>query len=431
MRIPAKFLQDAVTVLILFMTTGAFESLVVDGSDPQAATNGSPVMWLVWLVLYIFIGLRLVPKYREAVALVRANRFLFLLVALTILSTVWSVDPGLTFRRSIALLATSLVGIDFAVRYSIREQLRLLSVTFSVFVILSIVAQVFFSGFIPYMDFGEEAWHGILSNKNSWAKLIVLATIAMLCHSRRTRWHSLLAGGLLAGAVVLVLAANSKGALIVLATMLLFIKISGALRWNTKRLTIATVVLVIVAAPSAYLILHNLGSVTEMLGRDATLTGRAILWQLSLASIERSPLYGYGYSAFWSASSQEAMRIRGEMNWDAPHAHNGYIDITLAMGAAGLFLYFIGYVVVVRRAVARFREDCGQEAIWPLAFLVFIFLSQLTESGILAANSIFWVLYITAACSVTELTPTFAATPMRESQSDSSRGQLDILEDFA
>jgi exopolysaccharide production protein ExoQ len=431
MRVPRQFLQDAATVFILFMTTGAFATVIVDSPDSQATTNGSPMMWVFWSLLYSIIVMRLIPKYREVAALVRANRFLFAMVAMTVLSTIWSDDPGLTFRRSIALSATTLLGMDFALRYSIREQLRLLSVVLGIFVVLSIVVQVLFPGFVPYLDFGDEAWHGVLSFKNEWARVIVLAAIVALCRPRQTRTDSWLIAGLLFVAVAFVWEANSKGSLIVFMAMLGFFAMYGAVRWSNKRLTIICVAVLAVIIPTSYVIIQNLDSVTAMLGRDATLTGRSKLWELSLESIGRSPIYGYGYVAFWSATSQEAMRIRSELNWDAPHAHNGYIDVALALGLVGLCLYLTAYFVAVRRAIGRIREDSSSIAAWPLAYLVFIFLCQLTESSIVAANSIFWILYITAVCSVTELRDGYAIVPLGEMQPEVSNSEMDVVGDYA
>jgi exopolysaccharide production protein ExoQ len=431
MRIPRQFLQDAATVFILFMATGAFQSLVLDSSDPQATTNGSPMMWVFWSLLYSIIVMRLIPKYREVAALVRANKFLFGLVALTILSAVWSIEPGFSLRHGIALVATSLVGLDFAIRYSIREQLRLLYIALCVFVVLSIGAQVIFPGLIPSLDYGDEAWHGVLSFKNAWARVIVLAVVAMLCHSRRSRSDSLLVGGLLLLAAALVILANSKGSLIVMAAMLVFSRISGALHWNRKLLTIGFVLVVVVAIPLAYLVFQNLDNLTSMLGRDATLTGRSTLWEMTFSSIAKSPVFGYGYLAFWTASSQEAMRIRSELNWDAPHAHNGYIDVALGIGLLGLFSYLAAYATALGRAVKRFRADCEPEAMWPLAYLVFTLMSQLTESSIVAGNSIFWILYVAVACSVTAPQHAYSAVLNRNTEAEASDTDLDAVGDYA
>ncbi len=56
----------------------------------------------------------------------------------------WSQDPGLTLRKGVALIGTTLIGIDFAGRYSVRDQLRLLYLVLGFALLLGIVAQLFF-----------------------------------------------------------------------------------------------------------------------------------------------------------------------------------------------------------------------------------------------------------------------------------------------
>jgi len=128
MTIRRKIIDDTFTLAVLFLATGAFQSFLVDPADPKSATDGSTFLQLVWFVVYVCVVFRLIPHYRQVIALVRANRCLFLLVLLAVFSIVWSQDPSLTLRRGVALLATTLIGIDFAIRYSVRDQLRLLCI---------------------------------------------------------------------------------------------------------------------------------------------------------------------------------------------------------------------------------------------------------------------------------------------------------------
>ena len=68
------------------------------------------------------------PAAREILRTVKANKSLLFLVLFAILSMIWSEDAGLTIRRGFAVLATTLFGLDFAVRYSIREQVRMFGI---------------------------------------------------------------------------------------------------------------------------------------------------------------------------------------------------------------------------------------------------------------------------------------------------------------
>jgi hypothetical protein len=47
-----------------------------------------------------------------------------------------------------------------------------------------------------------------------------------------------------------------------------------------------------------------------------------------------------------------------------------------------------------------FRESSAPENVWPLCFLVFMFISNLTESDFLARNTIFWIVYVAIIISL-------------------------------
>ncbi|HXA76188.1 MAG TPA: O-antigen ligase family protein [Candidatus Acidoferrales bacterium] len=416
MTIRRKIIDDTFTLAVLFLATGAFQSFLVDPADPKSATDGSTFLQLVWFVVYVCVVFRLIPHYRQVIALVRANRCLFLLVLLAVFSIVWSQDPSLTLRRGVALLATTLIGIDFAIRYSVRDQLRLLCIVLGLVVSLGIVAQLFFPSLIPTSDFDVEAWHGVVAFKGNFAKIVVLANAAVLCRARRSLMDYLLVAVLTLVALALIVAAHSAEALVITVAMLVLFGTSGALRWKPKLLTLATIAGLVMAIPASYVALHNLDSLTAMVGRDATFTGRRTIWPLALSSIARSPIHGYGYSAFWEASSSQAERIREEVKWTAPHAHNGYIDLTLELGLAGLLLFGGASIIAVRRAIQVVRTNLGHEAMWPLMYLALTFFYQFTESSIVVGNTIFWILFVTVSFALARMNSTYEMGPALEIQ---------------
>lgn len=407
MRIQRKLLNDALTLAALFFATGALHTFIVDPSDPLSATNGSPFIQLSWLIIYGAVALRLIPRYRQIIMLVRANKCLMLLVLLAIFSALWSQDPSLTLRHGLPLLATTFIGIDFAIRYSIRDQLRLVCIVLGLVVLLGIVAQLFFPKLVPNGDFNRGDWHGVFGFKNDWARIVVLATVAALSRSRRSLRDLLAIASLVLIAFGLIALARSAGALVIFVVMLLLFKICDvALRWRPKVLAVAGLTGVLMVLPMSYLLAQNLDRATAVLGRDASLSGRVNIWELALSSIANSPVLGYGYSAFWEASSQRAARIREEMHWAVPHAHNGYVDMTLELGLTGLSLLIASYVIAARRAFDCWKRGAERETIWPLAYLSFFLLYQFTEGSLVTGNLIFWILYVAASFSVTRVTVT-------------------------
>jgi len=407
MRIRRQILNDALTLAALFFATGALHTFIVDPSNSLSATNGSALIQILWLIIYGAEAVRLIPRYRQIIMLVRANKCLMLLVLLAVFSALWSEDPSLTLRHGLPLLATTFIGIDFAIRYSVRDQLRMVYIVLGLVVLLGIVAQLFFPQLVPNGDFNRGDWHGVLGFKNDWARIVVLATVAALCRSRRSLRDLLVIASLVLVAFGLIALAHSVGALVIFVVMLLLFKIFGAaLRWRPKILVVAGLAGALIVLPMSYLLAQNLDRATAVLGRDASLSGRVNIWELALSSIANSPVLGYGYSAFWEASSQRATRIREEMHWAVPHAHNGYVDMTLELGLTGLSLLIASYVIAARRAFDCWKRGAERETIWPLAYLSFFFLYQFTEGSLVTGNLIFWILYVAVSFSVTRVTAT-------------------------
>jgi len=81
-------------------------------------------------------------------------------------SMLWSIDPGITIRRSIALLMTTLFGLVLAARYDWNGIVQRLAMVFGALALFSLL-----HGFIdPYRAIHNEihigAWRGPWSEKN-------------------------------------------------------------------------------------------------------------------------------------------------------------------------------------------------------------------------------------------------------------------------
>ena len=85
------------------------------------------------------------------------------------------------------------------------------------------------------------------------------------------------------------------------------------------------------------------------------------------------------------------------MNWTAPNAHNGFLDLWISLGLAGLFVFLIGFAFVFWKAFKTARSSGGIERLWPLAYLILLFLYNLDETNLVAHNSLIWILYVAVA----------------------------------
>jgi O-antigen ligase len=115
---------------------------------------------------------------------------------------------------------------------------------------------------------------------------------------------------------------------------------------------------------------------------------------MSIKSIENRPILGYGYMAFWGQHQQLAYRIRENSNWlTAPHSHDGYIEICLALGLVGFTCLIIIYLRIGSQAYRYLKGNRITLSRAPAIYLFFFIIYQFTESSLIGGNSIFWFMF--------------------------------------
>jgi O-antigen ligase len=86
------------------------------------------------------------------------------------------------------------------------------------------------------------------------------------------------------------------------------------------------------------------------IGADTTFTGRTSIWQFALEKLSAKPWSGYGFESFWEAPVvRQAENPSYYLDWDVRgivHAHNGYLDIAIAMGYPAMICALIVLIVL-------------------------------------------------------------------------------------
>ena len=377
---------------VLLLSTGAFMCLTVARGQGQDAASGDTNMQLLWLLIYLVAVALLVWKCRAALKESCREYLLVALAFFALSSTLWSDDPGVSLRRGIALMLTCLFGVYLGSRFTLREQLRLFSYVCGVCVVFSFIFGILGLG-NPVEDI-PDAWYGVFVHKNVLGRMMVLSILIFVISARaesEKKARYWFAAGL---AFVLLLLARSTTSLAVLAAMLGFVISCPALRRSATGLIKAAIAGFAFGAAGFYWASQNLQDILDFFGKDLTLTGRLQLWILSAIMALQRPWLGHGYNAFWLGPASASERILAVVQWDAPHAHNGLLELWLELGLAGVVLFLAGFILYMGRAISYFRQNSAPESIWPLYFLVFMFVSNLTESDFLARNTIFWIVYV-------------------------------------
>ena len=377
----------------LFMLAEAFlprllapPSTGIPGDVPE-----STLLRFLWLPFYALIGLGLILVARESWRAVMRSPWLVLLAVLAIVSATWSIDPELSFRRGIAVLATTLMGVYVAARFDWMTALRLLAVVWLALMLTSFIAGIVAPGFAVMSEIHPDAWMGGWGEKNALGghaarASFLFAFLAWRDSNHRRAWMI----GLIVALALVVLSRSATS----LLGALLGLGVIGAAWWMLKgrRHALALVwagvaglgllVLIYATAP---------GILLGLIGKDETLTGRTDIWIELAAAIEQKPALGYGYLAFWGLDSEPRYWLEKAVAWNAPSGHNGWLDLAVSLGFIGVALFAIEVAATTWRAARlALRSPAG---VFALGFLAQFMLFTMSESIILAQNSILWATF--------------------------------------
>jgi O-antigen ligase len=339
-------------------------------------------------------------KNRENI--LRACKPVFLawiLVSIALISTGWSQVPEETFKHSVLLFVTTVFGMYFGTRFEPGEQLRVLAVVLGISIVLSFMLALVLPAYGVQQWEYVGAWRGIYPHKNALAHTMALAAVVYLM---QLRLRGMRIGAMLGliGAAVLILMSQSVTGLLVFGLIVIFLKGSFLLRWEKSRLLMATIVAIPAALFVVRRLLENWTTYMQMLGRTSTLSGRVYLWVLAGIMGIRHPWLGYGYNGFWLGPRGPSAHIWRALNWPAMNGHNGFLDLWLSLGLLGLSIFLVLFGIVFWRALKLARSFESPLALWPLAYLLFLFVYNLDESNLFQHNNLFWVLFIAVCASL-------------------------------
>lgn len=367
-------------------TNGVATGLMkVGGIVSQIVIDGS----ILFLVLR---HLRLL--YRHA----HAMQYAGLLAILALLSTFWSLDPLLTVRRSLPFALAALFGLYLATKFPVRRQLSVFWMAMIVLALGSIVLATCFPAIGLERSAGHQGdWQGVFTQKNACGRVMVLATAVVLAHERLSlaKITSMLIF------IFVLIMSGSRGAWIIEAAVIaLFCLLRSVSRSNSRSrvlILLAAVIGCIVLAFATWLYLPLL---TKLIGRDTTFSGRTEIWAQVWAYILKRPIAGYGYAAFWQGMKGESFNVAAAVHFIVFHAHNGFLEIWLELGGAGLVLFTFSYFRAWRKLWPALCQGQINRIAWMLFILVLIALYDLDENTLLTANGLFWVVYVSALVNI-------------------------------
>lgn len=403
-----KLAEKIFVVFTLFLSTSALIPVLIEGGNGGGITN-DPYSPKFFMGVYIITFLLIVVHQKNFVRAAQKDIWIWLFLGITLASILWSFAPDVTPRRSVLLLGTSVFGIYMAMRFTLREQLQLLAWALGIVIILSFLFAIGLPkyGLMTVQEGGIHAgaWRGIMSHKNILGRLMVFSSMVFLfvamsnpISNPRYRWIPW-AGYLLS--ISLIVLSTSKSSLVVLLSLTAILPLYRSWRRNYNQLIPLMIALILTVGSISTLLLDNLPVVADALGKDLTLTGRTDIWSVMFDLIWERPWLGYGFNAVWRDwNSPITAYLWRTLAWECPYGHNGFMDLFIELGIAGLSLFIFSFITTYLRGVMWLRITRCIEGIWPLIYLTFLVMYNISESTLVQTNSIFWIVYVSTVFSL-------------------------------
>ena len=354
----------------------------------QGAAVGNLWDQIIGSAVYLIAGaclLRDGKLLRVALASPALTAFIFL----AIVSTAWSVAPEATIRRATGLLGTAIFAGYLACRFTPREVLAITAAGLTLAMGLSIFLVIFVPSY-GLMD-GTQIG-GVYGHKNDLGRAMAFTALACWAVARQPEFNRpAWAVGSLLAAIVLVAISGSAQAVVALilgfAVVLPLVTLCS--RWFTKVNLRLGACLVAIAVPLCAFGSSATDTVLALLGRDATLTDRTVIWEILVEFGQDRPLLGYGYAAFWLSDVAFWFIDR----WAAlDHAHNGYMDLWLELGYVGVGSFLLVILLAGREAWNGFLARPSPATAFFPTFIAIAVVVNSVAHVFPAHNSIYWML---------------------------------------
>ncbi|MDE3115119.1 MAG: O-antigen ligase family protein [Pseudomonadota bacterium] len=334
---------------------------------------------------------------------------LLLLLLWCFVTAAWAPVPGVVIRRAgleFVIVCSAMLGVDALGPRRSLELLRyvLIGVLIVNWISIPLIPQArHLPGETDPSLVGD--WRGLYFQKNIAGSVSVVTVMILLFFAKeRKSWLDLLLAAAALGFLVMTRSKTSLGFLpLVLVLGLVY-------RWAWKRdldrLIVTICAGIILVAVAAFVATHA-AQLSRLLENPAEFTGRSEIWQAELRYIAAHPLLGAGYGTFADTGGASPLANYVMSKWveNAPHGHNGYLQLLVTTGAIGFALAMLA--VVILPFLMLYRRDMENLPLKSLLFAIFSFvvLHNLLESDYLESDGVMWTTLLLTIAMLRGLRP--------------------------
>jgi O-antigen ligase len=396
--------------LLVWVSLHPFQSLAdplpetTEGGD-RANQIGYLLVFAVFVAWAYFHDL---SKLRSLISPILIATFLWF-----VLCVVTSWEPALSARRlAFTLIVLSIAAITLQLPKNLRHFADLMAVSTLIVIALCYLGVSLAPSVSVHQatDFLEPehagSWRGLFPHKNqAGATMIIFILVGLFV----ARVRSIAIGALIVGlSAIFLVMTHSKTPLLLLPIVMLlsaFVTHTRSRVWAIVVTTGGLVIFNLFSVGSVYF--KPVEDILNLVMSDASFTGRTDIWKFALQELARSPITGFGFSAFWG--TPHVVFGLGELStWAtaATDAHNAYLNLAVTVGIPGMLLVVMWIVLFPVVDFFRQVEDpCNRVlSIFFLRIWLFGIYASCFESAIFQQVGEVWFIFIMSVFGLRQLT---------------------------
>jgi len=370
------------------INTSAFSpKQVITDLSAQEDSSQLIIRGFAYIVSLVFF----IINFKENIKLLRTRKLFLLFLLFFISSMNWSGFPVKVFINWGHLVGLMLIVMSARVYF--LENTEKIFPTFSVFFFVCVLLSFVFVIAVPSIGINQDGrWQGISGNANSLGVITIVsiwAALARIYKKVGELWVTLL---ILILSIIVLIGSGSKTSYIVSFFVFLFMHLLISLESSSvfKRLIViglwgglGAIVFtsIVIMAPE----LLGLDGVMNALGRNATFSGRTIVWEHAWKLFQVKFVHGWGFDSTLSVIKYTGGRL-GQF-------HNGYLDILVRGGVVGLGIVLLMIFTLLKKLFLIKKEGYRTAVIF-LSIVVAILIHNISEASLVRGSHMLWVVFM-------------------------------------
>ncbi|MDT8071004.1 MAG: O-antigen ligase family protein [Terriglobia bacterium] len=342
--------------------------------------DGSPIDMWVFTFLLVAALVVLIARSGRVGLLLRKNGLILLYFSFCAVSIVWSDYPFVALKRWVKALGD--LGIVLIILTESDPLGALKRVVTRVGFLIFPLSVLFIACYPGVGRILTQSWTleptGVATQKNALGLdcmvygVFFLWMMLSVYRERQdpSRHRRLLAHGMIVIMIIWLLGQCQS------MTSITGLVAAGGVMWLASRrsrgpVVVHASVIVVLGIAITALFFDPGGSMIGALGKDPTIHGRTEIWRLVLG-LHTNPLVGTGFESFWLGPRLKQMWT-AMPNFYMNEAHNGYLELYLNLGWAGICFIALLLATGYKRVVSGIRRNPGRASLFLGFFLCTLF----------------------------------------------------------